>query len=279
MISVNQHTKIAAIIKANPESITAIASLAKPLHKLKNPLLRRLLASRVTIAEAAAMGGCEIADFERVLVPLGFVFETLPIKHEHAEAATMRPDWLTNLPPHAQNLFDVRELIDNGEDPLKMILQHYHSLPEGHALCIVNSFIPYPLISVIGKKGAQYHVETLSPDLHHTWFLKKELQGSITDNHNSSSINMLDTQEFEAILSKHTKKQIITLDVRHLPMPLPMETILQALGELNEDELLYVYHKRVPLHLMEELEDSDFAIRICEFGRDDIRLLIHQEVH
>src|SRR5262245_30856051 len=73
---INSTTKIAAIIKANKAGIDVIASLAKPLEKLRNPVLRSLMAGRVTIAEAAKMGGCKVDDFKKALEPLGFNWVT-----------------------------------------------------------------------------------------------------------------------------------------------------------------------------------------------------------
>lgn len=75
-MKIDQHTKISDLIKYDSASIDAIASIAKAFHKLKNPILRKLLASRVNIAEAAKIGKCSVLDFQRVLIPLGFQWKT-----------------------------------------------------------------------------------------------------------------------------------------------------------------------------------------------------------
>lgn len=274
MSIINQNTKISAIIKANPASIEAIASIASVFNKLRNPILRRLMAPRVTLAEAASIGHCTIADFERVLIPLGFVFEqTTHTGQSHT--ATAAPDWLINLPATAIHQFDVRLLIEQGDDPLKQIIQRFQSLPTGSALCIVNSFIPYPLLQVLERKGAQHHLESKSPDLHYTWFFKAKSVSLSAKKQRNDYMTMLDIDSFETAVSSYHSSQIIRIDVRELPMPLPMESILQSLAELEQEQVLQVYHKRVPLHLMEELEDSDFEIRLCEYGKEDMRLLIN----
>lgn len=275
MLLINQHTKISAVIKSNPASIEAIASIASVFNKLRNPILRRLMAPRVTITEAASIGGCTIADFERVLIPLGFVFEHNTFHTDQSTASTIAPDWLINLPSTAIDLFDVRNLIEQGDDPLKQIMQRFQSVPVGAALCIVNSFIPYPLLQVLEKKGARHHIDSKSPDLHYTWFFKGNPTPLSPNSHNNDHMTMLDIPSFEAALSSYPSSQITSVDVRELPMPMPMESILQSLSALDPHHVLLVYHKRVPLHLMEELEDSDFEIRLCEYGKEDIRLLIN----
>lgn len=274
MTPINQHTKISTIIKTNPDSIEAIASLAKPLKKLKNPILRRLMAPRVTLGEAATMGGCTVDDFKRVLEPLGFTFEHMNLNDAKHHTDSSEPVWFGSLKPQTTDEFDVRQMIEEGDDPLKQIMQRYESLPIGHTLCIVNSFVPYPLLQVLGKNGAQYYVQSRSENLHYTWFFKQDTNKQEHQSENKHIV-MLDIASFEGVLATYHPQQITVLDVRELPMPQPMETILRALVNLEKNSTLHVYHKRIPLHLLEELEDSIFQIRICEYGKDDIRIIIH----
>src|SRR5690606_32219675 len=101
-----ESSTIAELIKHNKDSIQAIASLAKPLEKLKNPLLRKLMASRVTVSEAAKMGGCTVEDFASVLTPLGFVFKTQSVAQYDSDEEVL-PQWLTDLESKDIENFDV----------------------------------------------------------------------------------------------------------------------------------------------------------------------------
>jgi len=269
MIPIGPHTKISALIKANEKSIDAIASLAKPLQKLKNPLLRRIMASRVTIAEAASIGGCTVADFKRVLEPLGFELNS---REDHSQDDILaKPAWLSDDIPCTT--LDVRQTIADGHDPLKEINQSYHQLAHGHILCIVNTFIPYPLIKLLEGKGAKTFVETINEQEYRTYFLKETVSAP---SRSSSGISTLELSDFEAILDPYADKDIICLDVRKLPMPQPMETILETLPSIGAGQILFVYHKRVPLHLLEEMEEYDYKIHICEVAEGDVRLLIYR---
>ena len=275
MIVIHPHTKISEVIKADPASIDAIAALAKPLRKLKNPLLRRILASRVTIAEAAAIGGVGVDDFMQALKPLSFKFSdddavlTSPATPEHLA----KPDWLTVATENDKDIFDVRELIEGGNDPLKAIMQRYQALPQGGLLCIVNSFIPYPLITLLEKKGVKSYVETLGDKLHYTWFLKDSGQLD-TGANTTSNVVMHDEQSFSKLMGLHTEAQLRRIDVRDMHMPVPMQTILGELAILPQENALYVQHKRIPFHLVEELAGQQYAVHIHEVGEGDVRLLI-----
>ena len=269
MTRIDPHTKISTIIKTNEASIEAIASLAKPLQRLKNPLLRRIMASRVTIAEAASIGGCTVTDFKRVLEPLGFVMD---IEGDPNQAeAVARPAWLSQSTPCTT--LDVRKTIAEGHDPLKEINQSYQQLPEGHVLCIINTFVPYPLTKLLEGKGAKTFVDTINEQEHHIYFLKQILSSKSPV---TNKISMLEFSGFQALLNRYEDMDIIHLDVRELPMPQPMETILNTLPNLTAGQILHVSHRRVPLHLLEEMEEYDYKVHVCEVDEGDIRLLIYR---
>ncbi len=271
---ITPHTRISALIKANDASIEAIAGLARPLRKLRNPLLRRVMASRVTIAEAAAMGGCSVADFKKVLAPLGFVFEEKDTGAGPADAGVQQqPEWLVRMKDGHKTYFDVRHLIESGDDPLKVILQRYQALPGGQALCIINSFIPYPLIHLLEKKGAWSFVETVGDEVYYTWFFSngRDVDGQAPV---TGQVTMHDADSFNRIMGQYDPSRFRRTDVRHLPMPLPMQHILETLPDLAAGEILYVQHKRVPLHLLEALDGEPYTIHIHEAGEGDVKMLM-----
>lgn len=275
MTVINKHTRVAEVVRANPESIATIAALAKPLRKLQNPLLRRVMAPRVTLAEAAAMGGCSMADIQAALEPLGFRFE------DDSQAGTgrepdsgQRPDWLVAAEKASIDFFDVRGIIESGDDPLKAIMQRFRILPADNLLCIINSFVPYPLINLLEKKGAASFVETVADNVHHTWFFKLGALAAAEETATADRVTMHDGPSFGRVLAAYPEARLVRLDVRHLPMPKPMETILETLPTLARNQALYVQHKRVPLHLLEELADQAYAVHIHEAGEGDVRLLV-----
>ena len=78
-MKINQQTKISALIKENEKAIDAISSINPHFNKLRNPILRKVLASRVTIADAARIGKCNIEVFFKKLAEIGFEVEINPI--------------------------------------------------------------------------------------------------------------------------------------------------------------------------------------------------------
>lgn len=254
MFRINANTKISSVIKANKDSIGAIASLSRPLEKLRNPLLRKLLASRVTIAEAAKMGGCSISDFAKALQPLGFIFDPEIVEQP---VENKPPEWL--LSSYIQYL-DVRPILAEGKDPFKEIMQHFADIPEGEALCIINTFIPYPLITLLEKRGVQSYSAALPNEEFRTWFLKQ------------GPVNMI--QKYPSSFPQLPTEKIVQIDVRHMEMPGPMRAILEALEALPADHALYVLHKKKPVYLLDELIGKSYQVHINEVAEGDVRLLI-----
>lgn len=270
---ITPQTKISELVKANKDSIEAIASLSKPLEKLKNPLLRKLMASRVTIAEAAKMGGCTIEEFRLVLKPLGFEFGEE--NTAATEAEEQKPDWLQQFPQEKIINFDVRPILAGGSDPLKEIMQQFKQLPEGQALCIINTFVPVPLVRLLEKDGTLSYTETISGNEFHTYFLKKEKATKpVSGPQNDEQVIMADQETFERVLSSYPKEKIQEIDVRHLEMPGPMQAILEALETLPDENILSVHHKRVPVYLLEELADKDYRIYILTLSETEVKMLI-----
>lgn len=252
-------------------SIDAIASIAKPLEKLKNPILRKLMAARVTIAEAASIGNTTIEAFATVLKPLGFEFE------ENGQAivaeSSDKPTWLTTLDNSKISNFDVREMLSSGNDPLKQIMGRFKEVEVGSVLCIINTFVPTPLVRLFEKDNTLVYTDTINDKEYHTYFLK---QGKKKANSNSSKeIQIFNESESEFLENKNRfMGKMKEIDVRHLEMPGPMETILAELDVLPKDQALYVNHKRIPIYLLEELESKNFIIHILNISETEVKLLL-----
>lgn len=281
---INGQTKISGIIKANKDSIEAIASVARPLEKLKNPLLRKLLAARITLSEAAEMGGCSVGDVVRALQPLGFVFEEADTQAMKVEVAE-EPQWIFGKAGGKSVHLDVRPMLRDGADPLKEIMQKFRKLEHGGVLCIVNSFIPTPLIRLLENMGAESFTKTGHEGEIHTYFLKtggaqdkrERAGGTVTDR--KQNLFKDDARTFAELGKRYPADRTHAINVTDLEMPLPMHTILRSLKQLPDDHALYVYHKKTPVYLLEELMDEDYEIHILTISDTDTRMIIFKIPH
>lgn len=262
MLTINAHTKISALIKANPNAIDAIASINPHFKKLQNPLLRKMLASRVTISDAARIGKCAVEDFYKILLPLGFEVDD--------KQDNRKPTIETNSDKQLQydQQLDVRADIEAGNDPFKKIMAQLATLNDGETLLLINSFEPTPLIRILSEKGYTTEVVTIAANEVHTYFHKKAEATPI------ATINEGNEQLF-AEKEREYQTRLRTIDVRSLPMPQPMMTIMKELETLPEEMALFAHHKRVPMFLLPELKSRNFAT-VFKPADDGIKMIIYK---
>ncbi|MBX6380725.1 MAG: DUF2249 domain-containing protein [Thermoflavifilum aggregans] len=273
---VHAKTRIASIIREKPEAVDVIAGLARPLEKLKNPLLRKLFASRVTVADAAAMGGCSVEAFREALEKIGFQWVDQEIQQEPLSSDL--PGWLQHMHERQVLNMDVRETLQQGKDPLQDILKAYEKIQPGGILCIINTFEPVPLMQLLGKKGAESHTIAKSQDLFYTYFLKPASASAevLQKDDDTPAVIYCNQQKWEELLQQYPEHTRRFLDVRALEMPQPMQTILATLPELASGKVLLVQHKRVPVYLLEELHDANYRTYIYKISETEVWLLIVQ---
>lgn len=266
MMKINANTRIGQLLKSHPDALEAIISIDSKFEKLRNPLLRRVLATRTSIAMAAKIAGCPVNDFFVKLKPLGFEIDsdTKPKVEKKKEL----PAFISALSKNQIIDFDVREILSSGVDPLNLILEKMESVRPGEALKVINTFEPVPLIKMLEKQGFEVYADIISNELVETYFHKKSDETTID----------LKTKEgadsgWDEVMQRYTDK-LVTVDVREMEMPQPMLTILAELDKLTADTALHVYHKRIPVFLLPELSDRKLDYRIKEINEGEVHLLI-----
>ena len=258
---ISANTTISELIKMNSGAIDAIAAINPHFKKLRNPILRKLLASRVTIADAARIGKCELTTFFEQLKPLGFVIEHQEIETHNIQKATYDRQYDTRL--------DVRADIENGNDPFKTIMKAIKELKPGGTLLLVNSFEPTPLIKILKGQGYISEIFSAGANEIHTYISKGESTLALVDDANPS-------EELFEEKEAYFQGRLSTIDVRSLPMPQPMMTILKHLETLETGMALYVMHKRIPKFLLPELKERNYEL-VYRQTEDGVRLIIYKK--
>jgi len=269
MMTINANTKIASLLKHNAAALEAIVSISPKFTKLRNPILRKVIAARTSISMASKLGGCSVDDFFKKLQPLGFEIDQAAVVMKKENENKPVPGFV-NIGADKMIELDVRSVIESGKDPLDIIVKKVKTLETGSVLKIINSFEPTPLMHLLGKQGFESYAETISDDLVNTYFYKKSGINVLAEN-----IETDHSKGWDEILNRF-KGKLETIDVRALEMPLPMHTILEALETLSMDKALFVYHKRIPVFLLPELEEQQFSYRIKEISDAEVHLLIYK---
>lgn len=271
-MKISSETKISALIRENPEAIEAIVSVNPRFRKLRNPLLRGILASRTSLGDAARIGKININELFNALSAIGFEPENKIPAAVEVDKGDAHPGISRAIQSSKVIPLDVRPTLEHGGDPFNEIMRELLVLPDGYVLEVINSFEPTPLIKIAQNKGFNSKVETKG-DVVFTYFMK--MGKAKEETHSRDLIFKIPVKEHEARVARCNKK-IRETDVRDLEMPLPMVTILKELEDMEENEALYVHHKKVPQYLLPELAERNLKTWIAEVDEHNVKLLIHK---
>ncbi|MEN8119134.1 MAG: DUF2249 domain-containing protein [Bacteroidota bacterium] len=275
---ISANTKISTLITANPKAIDAIAEINPNFRKLKNPVLRRALAPRVTIKIAAKIGGVDVQEFFDKLEQLGFEVDNhgLSDTANHSnDKINKKMEKMFDLKNNKITVLDVRDDLAKGVDPFKEIMATIKTFTEGEVLKIVNTFEPVPIINVLKQKGFISKVEHISEKEIHT-YLKKVVEDK-SDELNKKAMDEAKTDDIDSVLASF-KEKFKEIDVRDLEMPQPMVTILEELINLPDDYCLYVHHKKIPQFLLPQLDERGYVYLSKEVNLDNTKMVIFKKI-
>lgn len=270
-MNINLNTRIKALLDVERDKvIDSLVKINSNFSMLHNPVLRNLLARRITIAEACKIAGCSPNIFFNSMEAIGFVIDESIKEPERTKVNTIDFDLQTIV-----HELDVRPSLSRDHDPLKEILTLAKRIGVGERMKIINSFEPIPLINLLAEKGFLYFTEVVSEKLIITWFEKTadkiELAALPTEPHDEAPQEL-----FNKVFSRFPANKIKYIDVRELKMPQPMVQILAQLEKLNVDELLYIYHKKVPVYLLSELNRKGLMFLLNRKSGYELDMLIYR---
>lgn len=272
-MTITPKTKVSDVIAANPDAIEAIASLNARFGKLKNPVLRKMLAGRVNLEQAAKIGKTDVHHIMEALKAIGMSVKfTCPDDQEVKNAPAPSPE-LKHKPAAQYQTLDVRQYIKEGHDPFSLINNTLKKLPQDRILKLINTFEPVPLINIMSKRGYDYAVEHQSEALIITYFQKAA--NKQVSKQDSGKQEDYDKDKFNTVLSNYQEHDIETLSVKGLEMPMPMQIILETLENMAEDKVLYVHHFRIPQLLLPELENRGYQYQVKEVDENNVKLIIY----
>lgn len=256
------------LVKDKDTVINALIQLNSNFSKLRNPVLRNLMAKRATIADACKMAGCTLQDFMDKMQNLGF------------NIGVESPDepGPTNAGPEVKKSrnfveLDVRPILAENRDPLKIILATINNLHDEEGLKLINSFEPIPLIHVLAEKGFTHFVVKPDNTTVITYFNRIIPGPEVSiDSLDREYVTSLET--FDTTLSQFGPDRVKYIDVRSLEMPGPMLTILDNLKNLKDDVALFVYHKKRPAFLLPELESRGYKYLFKDVPDAGVNMLI-----
>ncbi len=286
---IRREDRVADVLGRDEGLVEVFASMSPAFARLRNTVMRKVMARLVTVDEAGRIAG---VDPDRLVDRLNRAVRSsdAPGGDEAEEAASRPPEpqgggssELRPCPREIEALeaahvvrLDVREDLREGREPFSRIMGARRGVPAGGALVVRATFEPVPLYRAMAKQGFDHWTEHLGPEDWQVWFYEawetpdaaKKLEGphSAPEPRLSTSPGT-DVEEADGDL---------TLDVRGLEAPEPMVRTLAALEALPLDGTLIQVNERVPQFLLPRLAERGFAYEILEEGPDRVRIRIRR---
>ena len=268
-------SNLGRLLDEHPELVEVLAAYHAHFARLRNRGLRRVMAPRVTVAQAARVAGVPAADLVAAIRRAVGV-EMAPVAAGHdipnstgngtgGDTPSPRPAALDGLTAVE---VDVREDIRKGVEPLARIMTAAKALGSGKALTVRAPFEPVPLYDVLGQRGFGHWTEPLDDGDWRVWFFRRET----------------DTPAAEAAAAPRVSESpagtavgdVETIDVRGLEPPLPMVRVLERLDALPPGGTLRVLHERRPMFLYPQLDHRGFRHGTDELAPGVVEIVIRR---
>jgi uncharacterized protein (DUF2249 family) len=266
---ISAETNLGRLLDEHPSLVEVLAGRHAHFAKLRSRLLRRVMAPRVTVAQAAALAGLPVGDLVATLrAAVGEPMEAAPVATPAPAVAAPapRPAVLDRL--RAVEV-DVRDDLRRGEEPFARIVAAVRGLAAGEALAIRAPFEPVPLYDVLGRRGLAHWTERLGPDDWRVWFHR---EGEAPAPAAATAVTPA-----TAVAPGPAAAGDGALDVRGLEPPLPMVRVLERLDTLAPGATLTVLHERRPLFLYPQLDERGFLHETDEPEPGLVRIVIRRQ--
>lgn len=259
--------KVLDVLNKYPETLDVFISISPHFKKLQNKILRKAIASRVTIEQAAKIANVDLSNllFEmNKKINSEFIPQSSEkLNHQEEYKILRKPEFLDTILSDKIVKLDVRPIINQGLDPFLNIMNTVNQLKEDEILLLINSFEPIPLYTVLGKKGFDHWTEKVDDAFKVYFFRRKE--NEISKSERLSEEKKITDLNFE---------KIIEIDVRELPPPEPMMKILETLPQIDEQTVLLVHHHREPMMLYPKLEERGYEAVVNKINDNYYKVLI-----
>ena len=271
---ITKNIKISRLLDSFPGALNILIDASPHFKKLQNKFLRKSLAGRVTIEQAAKIAGIDPDELLfRINNPAGkfnspaeSIGTNLKLKTDGDEMTAEKPGILKDTEDEKIKTLDVRPYIAGGQDPLKIILGKVRELEADHVLLLINSFEPVPLYTVLKKKGYEHWTET-KDSIYNIYFYRAP--GS-----KSTEEAKPEGKTAEVNYNIKGEEKIIELDVTQLEPPEPMIRIFETLPRVDENTILLVHHHREPVMLYEKLEERGYRAVTHKINDNSYEVLI-----
>lgn len=153
---VTPETRLKEALDLGPGVVDYVISLnPHDFGRLRNPMMRRLMAPRITLGRVAVMAGVPVRDLlEGVAAVGGVVVGEAVEERSLPRSPRERPPWMLGVKPQDVRVVDLSPLDDALDaDPMPHVVRGVKSLAPEEVLLIKHRWEPQPFYDVWTKMG------------------------------------------------------------------------------------------------------------------------------
>ncbi|MDO8897878.1 MAG: DUF1858 domain-containing protein [Bacteroidales bacterium] len=167
---ISPKTKVLHLIESYPELEEVLISNVPAFKKLKNPVLRKTVASIATLQQAAAVGSIKVEDLINLLrKEIGQDLFEESIK---SGISSDQPLWFS------KNMIvkelDAKPMLAVGEHPVAQVMEDLKAMKKGEIYTLLAPFIPAPLIDKATSMQFEHWLVKQSENSFLVYFCKPE---------------------------------------------------------------------------------------------------------
>jgi len=163
---------------------------------------------------------------------------------------------------------DVRPHLARGEEPFDLIMKTVKSLAKEDTFILHAPFKPTPLIGVMKLKGFVHRAEQVEPKHWVVTFVHKSRA--------REGIPQEETGKHVTETTTDREPKVHVLDNRGLQPPEPMVRTLSLLNRVPHGDTVIIHNDRVPVFLLQELDELGFPYTVEELEDESARVTIRK---
>lgn len=269
-IPVRPTDRVDAVLARDPARTASLVEMLAGRHpqlaRLRSATMRRVMARLVTVEQVARLTGEPVDALVAALNAALGIAATGVVPSPATPAAVAAPS-ARGWSPADEVELDVRDDLRHGREPFSRIMAAVAALAPHQVLHVRTTFEPVPLFAVLARRGFAHAAEPHAADDWSVWFHRPV--ASVRDDAPPPDAPPAVSTVVDDVAD-------VTLDVRGLTPPQPLQRTLEALETLPSGATLVQVNDRVPQFLLPLLHERGFAFAVASSDDGIVRVRIRR---
>ena len=263
--------RVSEVLARDEALVDVFVRHAAHFEKLRNTMMRRVMARLVTVEQAARIAGVPVYALVQDLNEALHIDVRATSVTSESDATDCIDEGSSRRPASLREVeLDVREDMRTGREPFSRIMAEVARLRPDELLHLRTIFEPVPLFGLLEKRGFSHEKVRYGAHDWSVWFWRSARE---TVERNSQAQES--PPEPTAFVSDEAVGMpTVWLDVRGLEPPEPLVRTLAALESMPSRHQLVQINARVPQLLLPMLAERGFACEVDESHSDAVRVRI-----